>query len=59
MVRISSRKWTAAQAEKLAELIDAGTSAASAALLLKRSVIVVREKARNLGKSFHVGVVAH
>jgi hypothetical protein len=59
MARIGSRKWTPAQTEKLTELIDAGTSAASAALLLKRSIIVVRAKARNLGKAFHAVVAVH
>jgi hypothetical protein len=54
MVRIASRQWTTAQTELLAELIDAGWTAASAAFLLKRSVIVVQAKARNLGKTFLV-----
>jgi hypothetical protein len=53
-VRIASRHWTAAQAEHLTELIDAGWTAASAAVVLNRSVIVVRAKARNLGKTFLV-----
>jgi hypothetical protein len=54
MVRIASRQWTAAQTERLTELIDAGSTAASAAVILKRSVIVVQAKARNLGKTFLV-----
>jgi hypothetical protein len=54
MVRIGSRKWSAAQVEHLTALIDAGTSAARAAIVLKRSVIVVRAKARNLGKHFRL-----
>ena len=52
MVRIGSRKWTAAQVKQLTLLIDEGSSAADAAVLLKRSIIVVRAKARTLGKSF-------
>jgi hypothetical protein len=52
MVRIASRQWTKAQTELLAELIDAGWTAASAAFLLNRSVIVIQAKARNLGKTF-------
>jgi hypothetical protein len=36
----------------LTALIDAGTSAARAAIVLKRSIIVVRAKARSLGKPF-------
>jgi gamma-glutamyltranspeptidase len=54
MVRIASRQWTAAQAEHLRELIDAGWTAASAAVALKRSIIVVQAKARTLGKTFLV-----
>jgi hypothetical protein len=56
MVRIYSRKWTAAQVEQLALLIDEGFSDARAAVAMKRSVIVVRAKARSLGKSFRVTV---
>jgi hypothetical protein len=54
MVRIGSRKWSAAQVELLTVLIDAGTSAPRAAVVLKRSVVVVRAKARNLGKCFRL-----
>jgi hypothetical protein len=54
MVRIASRQWTAAQTEHLTELINAGWTAASAAVMLKRSVIVIQAKARNLGKTFLV-----
>jgi hypothetical protein len=59
MVRIVSRKWTAAQTEKLIELIDAGTRAASAALLPKRALVTVRAKARSLRKAFHAVAAAH
>jgi hypothetical protein len=52
MVRISSRKWTVAQTAHLIALIDDGTSAASIAVSLRRSVTVIRAKARNLGKPF-------
>jgi gamma-glutamyltranspeptidase len=54
MVRIGSRKWTAADIGRLVLLIDAGSSAASAAIALKRSISVVQNKARNLGKPFPV-----
>jgi hypothetical protein len=54
MVRIDSRKWSVAQIAHLTALIDAGTSAANAAVILKRSIVVVRAKARNLGKPFQV-----
>jgi hypothetical protein len=52
MVRLSSRKWTVAQTASLLALIDDGTSAANIALSLRRSVTVIRAKARNLGKPF-------
>jgi hypothetical protein len=54
MVRIGSRKWTTAQVGRLVLLIDAGASAASAAIVLKRSVAVVQSKARSLGKPFPI-----
>jgi hypothetical protein len=54
MVRIGSRKWTVPQIERLILLIDAGSSAASAAIALKRSITVVQTKARSLGKPFQV-----
>ena len=40
----------------LVALIDKGCSAASIAVSLKRSVTVIRAKARNLGKPFPVVV---
>jgi hypothetical protein len=52
MVRIVSRKWTAAHIGQLVVLIDAGSSAAGAAIVLKRSISVVQSKARSLGKPF-------
>ncbi len=54
MVRIGSRKWSAAHIERLIMLIDAGASAASAAIALKRSITVVQTKARSLGRTFQV-----
>jgi gamma-glutamyltranspeptidase len=54
MVRIGSRKWTAAPIGQLVVLIDAGSSAASAAIALKRSISVVQNKARSLGKPFPI-----
>jgi hypothetical protein len=54
MVRIGSRNWSVAQIEHLTALIEAGTSAARTAVLLKRSITVVRAKARSLGKPFQV-----
>jgi hypothetical protein len=52
MVRIGSRIWSPIQTERLILLLDSGVSAAIAAVELKRSVIVVRAKARNLGRPF-------
>jgi hypothetical protein len=42
------------QIEHLKALVDSGASAASAAIALKRSIVVVRTKARHLGKPFLV-----
>jgi hypothetical protein len=52
MVRIASRTWTPAQITHLMVLIDKGSSAASIAVSLKRSITVIRAKARSLGKPF-------
>jgi hypothetical protein len=52
MVRIGSRVWSPLQVERLILLLDSGASAAMAAIELKRSVVVVRAKARNLGRFF-------
>jgi hypothetical protein len=54
MVRISSRTWTSAQIEHLATLIAAGSTAAHAAIALRRSTVVVQAKARNLGTPFRM-----
>lgn len=55
MVRISSREWTLAQIEHLSILIAAGSTAANAAFILRRSITVVRAKARNLRTPFKNG----
>jgi hypothetical protein len=55
MVRISSRTWTSAQIKHLSILIAAGSTAADAALILRRSVAVVQAKARNLRTPFKIG----
>jgi hypothetical protein len=54
MVRIGSRKWTPAQLTHLMVLIDNGSSAAFIAVSLKRSITVIRAKARSLGKPFPI-----
>ncbi len=50
MVRIGSRTWAPAQITLLTVLIDEGSSAAVITVSLKRFIIVIRAKARNLGK---------
>jgi hypothetical protein len=52
MVRISSRTWTLTQIEHLTALISAGSTAENAAIVLRRSVVVVRAKARSLRMHF-------
>ena len=54
MVRIGSRKWTQAQITHLMALIDKGSSAASIAILMKRSLTAIRSKARAVGKPFPI-----
>jgi hypothetical protein len=54
MVRISSREWTSAQIELLSILIAAGSTAANAAIILRRSVTVVQAKARSLRTPFRI-----
>jgi hypothetical protein len=51
-VRIDSGNWTPAQTARLIAPIDDGSSPACIAVSLKRSVTVIRAKARNLGKPF-------
>ena len=58
MVRIGNRKWTAAQTAHLMALIDEGTSAASIAVSLIRSITVIRAKTRNLRKPSPVVIPA-
>lgn len=54
MVRIGSRKWTPTQTMRLIVLIDEGSSAAVIAVSLKRSITVIRAKARSLGRPFPI-----
>src|SRR5258707_12022104 len=54
VVRIRSRTWTLVQIEDLTALIAAGSTAANAAVALRRSITVVRAKARNLGTPFQI-----
>jgi hypothetical protein len=58
MVRISSRKWSVVQIAHLTALIDAGMSDVKTAIVLKRSITVIRAKARSLGKPFQT-ISAH
>jgi len=52
MARIASRSWTPAEILRLRELLDVGMSAAVAAIALKKSVNIVRAKAKGLGLPF-------
>ena len=52
MVRIGSRKWTPTQIARLIALIDEGSSATAIAVSMKRSITVIRTKARRLGRPF-------
>jgi hypothetical protein len=54
MLRIGSRRWTPAQTALLIALIDNGSSPACIAVSLKRSITVIRAKARNLGRPFPI-----
>ena len=47
-----TRTWTADEVAKLSALLDTGASAIRAAAALKRSIISVQGKARDLGRPF-------
>ncbi len=54
MARIASRSWTSAEILRLRELLDVGLSAAAAAIVLKKSIITVRAKAKVIGHPFQM-----
>lgn len=52
MTRMTSRSWTAEQIALLRTLVDNGTSPARASVVLKRPLLAVQSKARELGRPF-------
>ena len=52
MPRITSRSWTTEQIERLRMLVDRGISPARASVVLKRPILAVQSKARELGTPF-------
>src|SRR5262245_47432241 len=52
MSRITSRSWTTEQIECLRTLVDRGISPARASVVLKRPILAVQSKARELGTPF-------
>jgi hypothetical protein len=52
MARVTSRSWTAEQIELLRTLVNSGVSPARASVVLKRPLLAVQSKARELGRPF-------
>lgn len=52
MARVTSRSWTAEQIALLRTLVDNGVSPARASVVLKRPLLAVQSKARELGRPF-------
>ena len=52
MPRFTSRSWTAEQIKLLCTLVDSGASTARASVVLKRPMLAVQSKARELGRPF-------
>lgn len=52
MVRVTSVSWTAEKLERLQELVSGGASVARAAVVLRRSMFSVQQKAREIGSPF-------
>lgn len=52
MARVTSRSWTAEQISLLRSLVDSGISPARASVVLKRPLLAVQSKARELGRPF-------
>jgi hypothetical protein len=52
MTRVTRRSWTPEQIELLRALLDKGTSALRASVVLKRPKLAIQNKARQLGKPF-------
>jgi hypothetical protein len=54
VVRIASRLWSPAHVAHLILLLDSGASAAVAAVALRRPIVIVKAKARHLGRHFPI-----
>lgn len=52
MTHVTNRTWMPAQIEELKQLVEAGASPLKAASRLKRSMIAVQTKAKDLGCPF-------
>lgn len=52
MTHITSRTWTAADIERLKQLVASGVSAARAAVIFHRSIVSVKAQAKRFGFPF-------
>jgi hypothetical protein len=52
MARVTSRRWTTEHLALLQTLVDNGVSPARASVVLKRPLLAVQSKARELGRPF-------
>ncbi|MEH2513973.1 mRNA degradation ribonuclease J1/J2 [Nitrobacteraceae bacterium AZCC 1564] len=52
MTHITNRTWTAADIERLKQLVEAGVSAARAAVIFRRSIVSVKAQAKRFGFPF-------
>jgi len=52
MTHITNRTWTAADVERLRQLVVSGVSAARAAVIFRRSIVSVKAQAKRFGFPF-------
>ncbi len=52
MTHITNRTWTAADIERLKQLVASGVSAARAAVIFRRSIVSVKAQAKRFGSPF-------
>jgi hypothetical protein len=52
MTHITNRTWTAADIERLRQLVRSGASAARAAVIFRRSIVSVKAQAKRFGFPF-------
>lgn len=52
MTHITNRTWTAADIERLKQLVASGVSAARAAVIFRRSIVSVKAQAKRFGFPF-------